>query len=168
MSSLSNADRNRILARSLYVDADKNIKQISEILGITEKTVQNYQSKDKKEGSDWLTIKASKQIITSDEQKQNMFGEFVGYMYATLREIREDENLSSSQKADKITSVADGFSKMRKIAAHEDPEAYKLGIIKHTIKTLLEIIKDNIDKECLEIIIDCINEKQEELADVSI
>jgi len=57
---------------------------------------------------------------------------------------------------------------MRKVAAHEDPEAYKLGIIKHTIKTMLEIIKDNIDQECLEVIIDCINEKQDELADVSI
>lgn len=168
MNALSNADRNRILSRSLFVDADKNIKQIAETLGVGEKTVSNYQSKDKKDGLDWLTLKASRHIQSSQEEKQNMFGEFVGYMYATLREIREDENLSSSQKADKITSVADGFSKMRKIAAHEDPEAYKLGIIKHTIKTLLEIIKDNIDHECLEIIIDSINEKQEELADVSI
>jgi len=168
MAKLSNADRNRILARSLFVDAEKNFKQIAQTLGVSEKTISNYQTKDKQEGFDWLTLKASKQILSSDEQKQNMFTEFVGYMYATLREIREDEDLSSSQKADKITSVADGFSKMRKIAAHEDPEAYKLGIIKHTITTLLEIIKDNIDQECLEAIIDSINEKQEELADVSI
>ena len=165
---LSNAERNRLLARSLFVDADKNIKQISETLGVSPKTISNYQNIDKKDGFDWLTLKASKHIQTSQEEKQNMFSEFVGYMYSTLKEIREDEQLSSSQKADKITSVADGFSKMRKVAAHEDPEAYKLGIVKHTIKTLLEIIKDNIDQECLEIIIDSINEKQDELADVSI
>lgn len=166
--SLSNAQRNRILARSLFVDANKNIKQIAQTLGVTEKTISNYMSIDKKEGYDWLTLRASKHIESSQEAKQNMFGEFVGYMYTILREIQEDEKLSASQKADKIVSVSDGFSKMRKVAAHEDPEAYKLGIVKHTIKTLLEIIKDNIDKECLEIIVDSINEKQDELADVSI
>ena len=146
MSKLSNADRNKILARSLFVDADKNIKQIAETLGVSEKTISNYQSKDKKEGFDWLTLKAAKHIQSSKEEKQNMFGEFVGYMYTILREIQADENLTASQKADKIVSVSDGFSKMRKVAAHEDPEAYKLGIIKHTIKTLLEIIKDHLSK----------------------
>ncbi|WP_455756485.1 DUF1804 family protein [Sulfurimonas sp.] len=165
---LSNAERNRLLARSLFVDADKNIKQIAETLGVSTKTISNYQSIDKKEGFDWLTLKASKHIQNSQEEKQNMFGEFVSYMYSILKEIREDETLDASQKADKIVSVADGFSKMRKVAAHEDPEAYKLGIVKHTIKTMLDIIKDNIDQECLEVIIDCINEKQDELADVSI
>lgn len=164
---LSNAERNRILARSLFVETNKNIKQIAEIIDVSAKTISNYQSIDKKKGYDWLTLKSSKYIQSSSEEKQNMFSEFVGYMYATLREIRESD-LSPSEKADRIASVADGFSKMRKVAAHEDPEAYKLGIIKHTIKTLLEIIKDNIDQECLEIIIDCINEKQDELADVSI
>lgn len=166
--NLSNAQRNKILARSLFVDASKNIKQIAETLGVGEKTISNYQSIDKKEGFDWLTLRASKHIESSQEEKQNMFGEFVTYMYAIIKEIREDEGMSVTQKAEKITSVADGFSKMRKVAAHEDPEAYKLGIVKHTIKTLLEIIKDNIDQECLESIIDCINEKQDELADVSI
>lgn len=168
MSKLSNAERNRILARSLYVDADNSFKQIAEILVVTEKTVLNYQSKDKKEGFDWLTLRAAKHIQSSQENKENMYGEFINYMYSILKEIREDENLSASQKAEKIVSVADGFSKMRKVAAHEDPEAYKLGIVKHTVKTMLEIIKDNIDQECLEVIIDCINEKQDELADVSI
>ncbi len=165
---LSNAQRNRLLARSLFVDVDKNIKQIAQTLGVSAKTISNYQNIDKKEGFDWLTLKAAKHIQSSQQEKQNMFGEFISYMYSILKDIREDENLSASQKADKVVSVADGFSKMRKVATHEDPEAYKLGVVKHTIKTLLEIIKDNIDKECLEVIIDCINEKQDELADVSI
>ena len=44
---LSNADRNRLLARSLFVDANKGFKQIAETLGVSDKTIGNYQSKDK-------------------------------------------------------------------------------------------------------------------------
>jgi len=103
MSKLSNADRNRILARSLFVDANKNMKQIAETLGVSEKTISNYQSKDKADDNDWLTLKASKHIQSSQEEKQNMFGEFVGYMYSTLKEIRENSKLKSKSRQDNFS-----------------------------------------------------------------
>lgn len=168
MTKLTNADRNKILSRSLFVDANKSLKQIAETLGVSDKTISNYQTKDKKEGYDWLTLKASKHIASSQKEKENMYTMFVGYMYDSLKEIRENEDLSAEQKASLIVSLGDSFSKMRKVASSEDPEAYKLGIIKHTIKTTLQALKTTLHSECMEQVITTVNDIQEELSNVSI
>ena len=77
---LSNADRNRILARSLFVDANKSYSDIALALEVSDKTIANYQSKDKAEGFDWLTLRASKHIKETQETKENMYSMFINYM----------------------------------------------------------------------------------------
>ena len=168
IEKLSNADRNRLLARSLFVDANKSFKEIAETLGVGDKTVGNYQTKDKSLGFDWLTLRASKHISKANDTKENMYSMFTGYMFDSLKEIRENEDLSPAAKSDAIASLGDSFSKMGKIARQEDPEAYKLGIIKYTVETLLINIKDVVSTECMEQIILKIHEIDEELSNVSI
>jgi len=168
MPKLSNAERNRILARSLFVDGEKSYVDISEILGVSDKTVGNYQTRDKADGYDWLTLRAAKHISESKETKENMFSMFTQYMMDSLKEIREDEKLTPIQKADKIASLGDSFSKMGKIARQEDPEAYKLGLIKHVVQNILISLKDVLDDISMQKVIDRIYEIQEELIDVSI
>lgn len=165
---LSNAQRNRILARSLFVDAEKSVNQIAETLAVSEKTIQNYQSKDKSEGHDWLTLRASKVITSSDEKKENMYALFTSYMMDSLKEIRENEKLSSAQKTQAIVSLGDSFSKMGKVARQEDPEAYKLGIIKITIQKILTALKKELSVESMETVIEVIYQIQDEIADVTI
>lgn len=168
MSKLSNADRNRLLARSLFVDAQKSFNQIAQTLEVSEKTISNYQAKDKQEGFDWLTLRASKHIKESSQTKENMFALFTGYMMDSLKEIRENESLSSEEKAQMIVSLGDSFSKMGKVARQEDPEAYKLGIIKITIEKILSSLKNELSVECMEVVIETVYNIQEELADVTI
>lgn len=168
MPKLSNADRNRILARSLFVDANQSKEQVAETLGLSTKTIENYQSKDKAEGFDWLTLRASKVITETSETKENMYSMFTGYMMDSLREIRENEKLSPAQKTQAIVSLGDSFSKMGKVARQEDPEAYKLGIIKVTIQKILTALKEELDVEAMEKVIDVIYETQDEIADVTI
>jgi hypothetical protein len=168
MAKLSNADRNRILARSLFVDANQNILQISETLDVSDKTIQNYQSKDKSLGFDWLTIRASKHIQTTQTTKENMYSMFTGYMMDSLKEIRENEKMTPELKAQMIVSLGDSFSKMGKVARQEDPEAYKYGIIKITIQKILEALKKELDTPSMEKIIEVIYEIQDEIADVTI
>jgi transposase len=168
MEKLSNADRNRILARSLFVDANQSTSQISNTLNVSDKTIQNYQSKDKSLGFDWLTMRASKHIQSTQDTKENMYSMFTGYMMDSLKEIRENEKMTPEVKAQMIVSLGDSFSKMGKVARQEDPEAYKYGIIKITIKKILEALKKELDKDSMEKIIEIIYEIQEELADVTI
>ena len=168
IEKLSNADRNRMLARTLFTDANQSFAQIAQTLNVSDKTIQNYQSKDKSLGFDWLTIRATKYIQTTQETKENMYSMFTGYMFATLKEIREDDKTSPAQKAQLIVSLGDSFSKMGKIARQEDPEAYKLGIIKYTIKTLVFHIKDIIPAEHMDTIISKIYDIDEELTNVFI
>jgi hypothetical protein len=168
MAKLSNADRNRMLARSLFVDANQNILQISETLDVSDKTIQNYQSKDKSLGFDWLTIRASKHIQTTQTTKENMYSMFTGYMMDSLKEIRENEKMTPELKAQMIVSLGDSFSKMGKVARQEDPEAYKYGIIKITIQKILLALKKELDTPSMEKIIEVIYEIQDEIADVTI
>lgn len=168
MAKLSNADRNRILARSLFVDANKSYVEIAETLEVSDKTIANYQSKDKAEGIDWLTLRATKHIKETQETKENMYSLFISYMYQSLKEIRENEKMSVENKAQMIVSLGDSFSKMGKVARQEDPEAYKLGIIKVTVEKILTSLKTELSIECMEKVIETVYEIQEELADVTI
>lgn len=168
MTKLSNADRNRIISRDLFVNASKSYKEIADILGVSEKTVGNYQSKDKAEGFDWLTLRASKHISKAQDTKENMYSMFTQYMFDSLKEIRENEALSPAQKSEAIASLGDSFSKMGKVARQEDPEAYKLGIIKLTIQKIIKASKDVLDVDSMDKLLDVIYEIQDELADVNI
>ncbi len=168
MNKLSNADRNRILARSLFVDANQSKEQIAQTLTVSSKTIENYQSKDKTEGFDWFTLRASKVITKTTENKENMYSMFTSYMMDSLKEIRENENLSPVQKTQAIVSLGDSFSKMGKIARQEDPEAYKIGIIKVTIEKILTALKTELSVEAMEKVIEVIYEIQDEIADVTI
>lgn len=168
MKKLSNTDRNRLLSRSLFVDANQSQEQISETLGLSIKTIGNYQGKDKTLGFDWLTLRASKVIIDTTENKENMYTLFTGYMMDSLKEIRENEDISSAKKTQAIVSLGDSFSKMGKVARQEDPEAYKLGIIKLTIQKILTALKTELSIESMEKVIDVIYDIQEDIADVAI
>jgi len=168
MNNLNNANRNRILARSLFVDANKSYTQIAKTLEVSDKTIQNYQSKDKSLGFDWLSLRALKNIKTTNETKENMYSMFISYMYESLKEIRENEKMSVEAKAQMIVSLGDSFSKMGKVARQEDPEAYKLGIIKLTIEKILSALKNELDVKSLQKVIDTIHNIQEELANVTI
>lgn len=165
---LSNADRNRILARSLFVDSEYSQEKIAEVLNVNKKTIENYQSKDKSLGYDWLTLRASKHIKNTQENKENMYVMFTTYMMQSLKEIRENEKMSPEVKTQAIVSLGDSFSKMGKIARQEDPEAYKLGIIKVTIEKILTALKTELSIEAMEKVIEVIFEIQDDIADVTI
>lgn len=168
MLKLTNANRNKILARSLFVDGNKSYIQIGEILEVSQKTISNYQSKDKSEGFDWLSLRALKTIQSTQEKNENMYTLFTSYMMDSLKEIRENEELAPAAKAQMIVSLGDSFSKMGKVARQEDPEVYKLGIIKVTIEKILFSLKSSLDKENLKKVIDVIYDIQEDIANAII
>lgn len=157
--------KKREIARVLFVSG-KSIQETASILGVGVRTIQNYKSKDATEQNDWDMLKAERHITKDSNRREHLYSDFVAYMYDTLKEIREDKDLSSSDKADKIVKLSDAFSKMKTIARHEDPEAYKRGIIKHVIKTIGIAIKSK-DKALLEAFIEVVDSVQDEL-DVSL
>jgi len=138
---MTNAQKKREIARALYVSG-KSQEEIAAILEVGLRTIQNYKSKDAAEGKDWDLKRAEKHILKEGERREYLYSDFIAYMYDTLKEIREDEAMPAGEKTDKIVKLSDAFSKMKTIARHEDPEAYKRGVIKHVIKTLGLAIKE--------------------------
>jgi len=154
------------IARALYVTS-KNEDEIATILQVSKKTIQNYKAQDSANGNDWDTLRAEKHIKKDAHRREYLYSDFVGYMHDTLREIREADDLNSSQKADKIVKLSDAFSKMKHIVRHEDPEAFKRGIIKHVVEVLAKTIASKNSQELLEAFVNAVDECKEDL-DVSI
>jgi len=154
------------IARALYITG-KNDTEIATILEVSKKTIQNYKTQDSTNGNDWDLLRAQKHISQETNRREYLYSDFVGYMHDTLREIREADDLSSSQKADKIVKLSDAFSKMKHIVRHEDPEAFKRGIIKHVIEIIGKTIAAGKNKELLEAFIQAVDECGEDL-DVSL
>lgn len=165
--SLTKAQRARAIAKALYLSG-KEIDSIAEIIQVTARTVQSYKAADLKDGIDWEKLRVVKYMDSSQKDSESLYGDFVTHMYASLEEIRTNKELSTAQRIEAIAKLGDSFSKMRRIAAAENPEAYTHGIIKMTIQKLIKIIRPNISDECMNTIINDIKKHQEELADVSI
>jgi len=154
------------ISRALYITG-KNDEEIGVILEITKRTVQNYKAEDSSNGYDWDVLRAEKHISSDPSRREYLYSDFVGYMHDTLKEIRSSETLKPEDKADKIVKLSDAFSKMKTIVRHEDPEAYKRGIIKHVIKVIGEGVNARNDKALLETFIEIVDECGERL-DVAI
>jgi len=150
------------LARDLYVKGIE-LEAIANTLQVTKRTIQNYKAKDKANGCEWDELRA-KTLLSKGGDK--LYSSFLEAMNSFLTEIK-DSDMKPEIKAEKISQIGDAFSKMKKVAAFEDPEVFKHGIMKKTLKTLIMSAKENFSKECLEELINLIDQIQEELTDVS-
>ena len=158
--------KNRIeVARALYV-AGKNVTEIGEILGINRTTVSKYKANDTQ---NWDALKTQHHMLRADQDKEVLYGDFVAYMYESIREIREDEKLPVSKKTEAIVKLGDAFSKMKRIAAAEDPQSYAKGIVKITLQRLVAFLNaEGMRGECLGLLADTIMKYQDEISDVSV
>jgi hypothetical protein len=155
-------DKNKLLAKSLFI-ANHSIEQIAKILCKTVKTIQNYKAEDK----DWDNSLISKHIPSEEKNKEELYKTFIQEMHLSIKQIRLAD-LKPGIKADKIAKLGDAFSKMSKIAAISNPEDYKISIIKKTIENIINIAKETLNDKELYMLVDAIQNKQEELTDVSI
>jgi len=145
------------LAKKLYIAGD-TIESIAKTLGVSPRTVQNYKTKE------W---DKERSLFLLNQGGQKLHENFFENMQSFLKELK-DSDLKPEIKAEKISQIGDAFAKMQKVARAEDPELYRIGIIKHTIKTLILNAKKTLNQECLEQLINLIEQTQEDLADVSI
>ena len=152
------------LAKKLYI-LGNTIDSVATHLNVSKRTIQNYKAEAKKQGDDWDEQRVNSMLNKSD---QKIYKNFLEYMNDFLIEIKEDQKLSTEVRIEKISQLGDAFSKMKKIAHTEDPEIFKHGIIKQTLKTLILGAKKSFKKECLEELVSLIDSMQEELTDVSI
>ncbi len=164
---MSKPNSKAIIAKALYLSANKP-ERIAELLGVTTRTIQTYRAKALKSGDNWDEQKVTKYLDNSQKDQESIYADFVEHMYEELKNIREDKKLKTKERIEALSRLGDSFSKMRNIAAVENPEAYKHGIIKATIEMFISIIKPVISKECLLVIAEELEAHQEELADVSL
>ncbi len=164
---MTKAQRHKDIAKALYLSG-KSIEDVANIMELNTRTIQGYKAKDLKAGIDWDSLRVVKYLDSSQKDQESIYADFVQHMYEELRLIREDKSLKNKDRVEAISRLGDSFSKMRRIAAVENPEAYTHGIIKATITKMITIIKPSVSNECLNIIADKIAEHQEDLADVSI
>ncbi len=156
------ANEKKEIAKALYLN-NKNINEIAKILKLSERTIKNYKSSD---SEDWDLLKAEKYL--SPKNQELLYNDFIQNMYNAIKEIREDNELSSSEKVNSLSKLGDSFAKMRKVATLQDPEVYRLGIIKSLLNELLTLAKKSLKKECIEELADFILNNQEMLADVTL
>lgn len=153
------------MARALYITG-RNEEEIAAITDASKRTIQNYKSIDAAAGHDWDVLRAEKHIASDSPRRGYLYGDFVRYMHESLKDV-SDSDMPAADKADKIVKLADAFSKMKAIIRHEDPIAYKHGIIKHVIQAIAEELKAFGDKAMLERFIEIIDRIGERL-DVAI
>jgi len=164
---MTKAQRHKDIAKALYLSG-KSIEDVAGIMELNPRTIQGYKAKDLKAGIDWDSLRVVKYLDSSQKDQESIYADFVQHMYEELRLIREDKSLKNKDRVEAISRLGDSFSKMRRIAAVENPEAYKHGIIKATVEMFINIIKPVISKECLVIIVEELETRQEDLVDVSI
>lgn len=141
----------KALAKELYLKGF-SLEKIAEILNKNIRTVKNYKSSD----GDWDEIKTSSYINSASSDKANIYQSFIDEMRLAIKEIREDEKLSSKDKANALSKIGDSFSKMSRVASLENPKAYKLSIARKVISLIVERFKNDENKECIKKLVELI------------
>lgn len=142
------------LAKELYLKGF-DIPKIAVILSVTEKTVKNYKSKE----GDWDELRASSYLDKHQDDQEVIYGNFTEEMYLAIKEIR-DSTLTANDKTIAYARLGDSFAKMKKIASLEDPESYKLAIVKRVIELIVNEFKLNGNMECVKSIVSFIESKE--------
>ncbi|MBE3606095.1 DUF1804 family protein [Campylobacter sp. RM13119] len=144
----------KLLAKELYLKGF-DVERIAEILNKTTKTIKNYKATDGK----WDEAKTANYLNKSDEDKHNIYQNFIEEMRLAVKDIRESE-LPAGKKADALSKIGDSFVKMTKVASYEDPAAYRLSIAKKVIMLVVEKFKDDENKECIKKLVELIESEK--------
>lgn len=143
------------LSKELYLKGF-NIEKIAEILNKSPKTIQNYKSRD----GNWDEIKADEIIKVAKKTGGSIYSSFIEQMYLAIKEISEDEKLSSKDKAAALSKVGDSFAKMRRVAKLEDPASYKLSIAREIIRLIVERFQNLNNKEALKSLVEMLEDSE--------
>jgi len=142
------------LAKELYIKGF-DLPKIAEILGRTEKTISNYKSKD----GTWDELRASNYLNKNQDDKTLIYENFMEEMYLAVKEVRNSD-LKPEEKTVAFARLGDSFSKMKKIASFEDPESYKLAIVKRVIQVIVNEFKQTNNLECVKSMVTLIESKE--------
>jgi uncharacterized protein (UPF0305 family) len=164
---ISAKEHKKETARKLYI-AGITIAEISQMLKVGGRTIQSYRIEDCNGANDWDSLKAARLMGKDPEERAKLLDNFVEMMRRSVAEINADETMRPKDKADALASLGDAYSKMLKVARSEDPEAYKINIIRKTLFITLGYLNKKLEKSAMEKVLEVIDsaEYKEALADV--
>lgn len=152
---ISMASTTHEISKEMYLKGF-SIARIAEALGKSTKTIQNYKSRD----GDWDEQKAAELIANAKTTGESIYNKFTEQMYQAIKEITDDEKLSSKEKASSISQVGDSFVKMQRVANLEDPKSYKLSIAREVIRLIVAEFQVKNDKNALKTLVELLESSE--------
>lgn len=137
------SDDVRTAVRSAFVHKGMSLQAACDFNGVPYETGRSWKRKAKSAGDDWDIAKAAKNISQSGAQAltASIIEDFIVLFQSTIAELQSDKKLTSIQKAESISRLADAYTKTVKSAGNSNPSLSKLAIAMDLIKCQFDFIQ---------------------------
>jgi hypothetical protein len=130
----------RRVARNHFVYEKLPVTRVAEILGIPAKTIYRWKETDTQNGMNWDTMRAASRLNDSGQGEAMMEEAYA--LYHSLREqLSLDVAASVIDKIESFAKLADGLSKIAKIAGVYSPNINKQAMALFAIKEFMAYLR---------------------------
>jgi len=131
-------------ARALYVADGLSLAGVAARLGVTERTVQRWKSKAAESGDDWDKARTAARIAPENVETaaRESLEIFLDYHRAVLDEVNKNEGLTTIEKVQAVTSLADAYSKHLRASAVTMPKVNRLAIATDVLQSLAAFVSE--------------------------
>jgi hypothetical protein len=131
-------------ARALYIKDCLPIEAIAARLGVGERTVQRWKAEDAEQDKDWDAARQAAHMAKENIEisTQLYLANFIAFQQGALAEVQANEQMTTTEKAQAVASLADSFAKTVKASAITSPQINQLAIAIEVIQKLAAYVHD--------------------------
>lgn len=119
------------------------LNAVCEREGIAYETGRRWKSNAKEEGDDWDRARQASRMAQGGlgDLTTQVLEDFAALFLTTMEQLREDERITSTQRAEALSRMSDAYTKTMKAAGGADPKMAELSIALKVLDELGRFIK---------------------------
>lgn len=141
---MAHSKSTREKARQLYVHSRYAIAHIAITLDVSTATISRWKSKAQASGDDWDIARSAATMSAEGRGGlvSRIIEDFTILFQSTLEQLRDDNKLSTADRAKIIAGLADSFNKVMNAAGRAAPELSRLSIATEVLQAMAQFIAD--------------------------
>lgn len=139
---MAHDDATKLEARNLFVHKRLALTNIAALTGVSLPTINRWKREAKEDGDDWDKVRANA-LVTGDGYAVLIAAsleEFALQFQSTMEALKDDRDLSASERVKLMATLSDAFNKTVAAASRSAPKLSELGVAYDVLKRLAEFV----------------------------
>ena len=145
---MAHTPEKRAIVRAAYVHEMQAIEDAAAKADVSERTASRWKADAKGAGDDWDKARAARSMAGEGFQSviQAMLEDYVTIHQSTVRQIRDDPDITAMAKVDMLSKLADAFTKTMGAAGRASPALSRLAVANEVLRLMGEFVRQKFPR----------------------